>query len=500
MRASMASIAAGRAHTAVFLSLIVALTALRAATASHLPLSFDEAYFWLWSRRLAISYFEHPPLIAVAIRAGTTLLGNTSLGVRVMSLVASVAASGAVWRAAAVIFEQRTEAWIACAFFNLTLMMASQGMGATPDIFVMTASAFLLWCIAELERTQNGWWWLAAALALGGALLAKYTAFFLCLSLALWLVLTPAGRRWLMSPWPYLAGLLALAFLIPTLAWNASHGWLTFKYQFGRIGAGHGNPLHMVEFFAGQLALASPAILVLALVALGRETRDWFRGALGMSALVVWPALLYFSIHSLHDRVQGNWPSFVYPGLALLAAAAAESARGEAMRWLTRLAVPVALLILAASYLQSWTGLLPLGKTDPIARMTAVGFDRVAKAAAALAKQEHAAALVTTRYVNTGWLAFYVRPHLPVLQAAEEYRWTDAPAASPQLLNSPLLYVTEHPERELRFVQRYFSQVTFQTCVPRLWHGRSLDNFCLYVLRRLRSGRGLPRIPIAYAP
>jgi len=496
----MDSLAAGRAHTAAFLSLIVALTALRAVTAAHLPLSFDEAYFWLWSRRLATSYFEHPPLIALAIRAGTALLGDTSIGVRLTSFVASVAASWAVWRTAAIIFENRAVAWTACAFFNLTLMLTSQAMGATPDIFIMTASAFLLLSAAELERAKNRWWWLGAALALGVALLAKYTAFFLCLSLALWLVLTPAGRRWLASPWPYLSAVLAAAFLIPNLVWNAGHGWISFKYQFGRIGAGHGNPLHLLEFLAGQLALASPMILALALVALGRETRQRFQGALGMSALLVWPALLYFTVHSLHDRVQGNWPSFVYPGLALLAAAATENVHGTAMRWLARLAVPVALLILAVSYLQAWTGLVPLGKAEPVARMTAVGFDTVAKQASALAESEHAAALVTTRYVNTGWLAFYTHPHMPVLQAAEEYRWTDAPAAGQQLLNSPLLYVTEHPERELRFVRPYFSQVTFETCMPRIWGGIVVDNFCFYTLRGFRSGGRSVRIPLAYLP
>jgi 4-amino-4-deoxy-L-arabinose transferase-like glycosyltransferase len=497
---TMASLTARGAHTTAFLSLIVVLTVLRAITAAHLPLSFDEAYFWLWSKRLAISYFEHPPLIALAIRAGTALLGDTMLGVRLMSLAASVAASWAVWRAGALIFGSEKSAWTACAFFNLTLMVASQGMGATPDIFVMAASAFLLWCVAELERTENPQWWFLAALALGFALLAKYTAFFLGLSLGLWLVSTPQGRRWLGSPWPYAAGLLAAAFLLPNLVWNGTHGWISFRYQFGRIGAEQVNPLHLLEFFGAQLALASPCILAMAMLSLVRETRHRLVGRLGMAAALVWPALLYFTVHSLHDRVQGNWPSFIYPGVAILAAAAAENAQRFVTRWLTRLAVPVASLILAISYGQAWAGLFPLGKADPVARMTAVGFEPVAKKISARAETEHAAALVTTRYVNTGWLAFYVRPHLPVLQSAEEYRWTDAPVADRKLLQSPLLYVTEHPQRELRFVKRYFSQVTFRSCVPRMWRGKLVDNFCLYRLSGFHQDRRAARIPIAYLP
>ena len=45
-----------------------------------LPLSADEAYYWLWSRHLAAGYYDHPPAIAFVIRAGTLLFGDTPFG------------------------------------------------------------------------------------------------------------------------------------------------------------------------------------------------------------------------------------------------------------------------------------------------------------------------------------------------------------------------------------------------------------------------------------
>ena len=36
-----------------------------------LDLYADEAYYWMWSRRLATGYFDHPPMVAWLIRAGT---------------------------------------------------------------------------------------------------------------------------------------------------------------------------------------------------------------------------------------------------------------------------------------------------------------------------------------------------------------------------------------------------------------------------------------------
>jgi hypothetical protein len=473
------------------LLLVAVLTALRIATAAFLPLSFDESYFWLWSKRLAISYFEHPPLIAFAIRAGTTLLGDTELGVRLAPLCASVAASWAVWRAGTVLFAHTPHAWTACVYFNITLMVASQGMAATPDIFVMAAAAFLLLAIAELQRTQDGRWWVGAGLALGVAMLAKYTAFFLGLSVCLWTFATPQGRRWLKSPWLYAAALVALICLLPNLVWNEAHGWMSFKYQFGRVVAGKVGIRHIFEFVGAQLALGSPAILLLAGIGLVRAShRIAWSKPIAIAVALVWPAILYFAIHGLHDRVQGNWPSFIYPALAILAASVvSDGGQHRFVGWCQRLALPIAGVVLAVSYVQTWTGLLPLGNSDPIARMTAVGLEPVTQDISSIARSEHAIALVTTRYVTSGWLAFYVRPHLPVLQTTEGYRWSDAPAAPPTVLHKPLLYVTQHPERELREIAPYFSQVILKGCVPRMRNGVVIDTFCIYSLGGFRNGR-----------
>ena len=89
-----------------YLLAIAALTILRFIAAAFLPLSADEAYYWLWSRHLAAGYFDHPPAIAFVIRAGTMVLGNTPLGVRFGGLVLSLLASWFVWRSGQILFAR----------------------------------------------------------------------------------------------------------------------------------------------------------------------------------------------------------------------------------------------------------------------------------------------------------------------------------------------------------------------------------------------------------
>jgi len=69
-------------HEARFLAALAGLAALRLIAGALLPLSADEAYYWLWSRHLAAGYFDHPPAIAYVIRAGTLLFGSVPFGVR----------------------------------------------------------------------------------------------------------------------------------------------------------------------------------------------------------------------------------------------------------------------------------------------------------------------------------------------------------------------------------------------------------------------------------
>src|SRR5438046_10207176 len=61
---------------------IAALTLIRLSMLGTTDLTFDEAHYWMWSERLAPSYFSKGPGIAFAIRASTAIFGATDFGVR----------------------------------------------------------------------------------------------------------------------------------------------------------------------------------------------------------------------------------------------------------------------------------------------------------------------------------------------------------------------------------------------------------------------------------
>src|SRR5437868_5289786 len=86
---------------------ILALVALRLAAAAWTPLTFDEAYYWMWSRHLAGGYYDHPPMVAIVIRLGTLIAGDTELGVRLVSILLALPMSWAVYRATEILSGSR---------------------------------------------------------------------------------------------------------------------------------------------------------------------------------------------------------------------------------------------------------------------------------------------------------------------------------------------------------------------------------------------------------
>src|ERR1700688_4967630 len=190
---------------------VLALVVLRLVAAAWTPLTFDEAYYWMWSKHLAGGYYDHPPGVAVVIRLGTMMAGDTELGVRLVSILLALPMSWAVYRTAAILFGGMRLAATAAILLNVSLMAAVGTLIVTPDAPLLVASSFVLFYLAKVLETGRGAWWLAVGAAIGFALLSKYTALLFGPAVLIWLVTVPRLRRWLVSPWPYLGGLVSLA-------------------------------------------------------------------------------------------------------------------------------------------------------------------------------------------------------------------------------------------------------------------------------------------------
>jgi 4-amino-4-deoxy-L-arabinose transferase-like glycosyltransferase len=428
---------------------VLALVLLRLVAAACTPLTFDEAYYWMWSKHLAGGYYDHPPMVALVIRLGTMIAGDTEFGVRLVSVLLALPMSFAVYRSAEILFGGRRLAMTATILLNATMMAAVGTLIVTPDAPLLVASAFVLFYLAKVLETGRGLWWLMVGAAVGVALLSKYTALFFGPAILIWLIAVPKLRRWLISPWPFLGGIVSLAMFSPVLLWNADHQWVSFLKQFGRARIENFNPGFMAELIPTQIAFATPLVYILGLM--GLYALMWHhRGAYASRALInsmFWTITLYFAWHSLHSRVEANWFGPVYPAFAIAAAVAAhvqwDPRPQRVVDFCLRWAAPTAIVMFAALVLQADTGLLTFYRRDATVRSVGVGWRELAAEIEAVRLRVGAACVLAPDYGTTGWLAFYLPKGSCVAQRTQRIRWVNMPEPDPALLAGKLLFVDE---------------------------------------------------------
>ncbi len=71
-------------------------TILNVIQACTLELQGDEAYYWLYSKYLDWGYFDHPPMVALFIRIGDSIMHN-ELGLRLTTVLTSSASIYLLW-------------------------------------------------------------------------------------------------------------------------------------------------------------------------------------------------------------------------------------------------------------------------------------------------------------------------------------------------------------------------------------------------------------------
>jgi hypothetical protein len=480
---------------------VLALLVMRLSAAAWTPLTFDEAYYWIWSKHLAAGYYDHPPMVALVIRAGTTIAGDTELGVRLVSILLALPMSFAVFRSAALLFGDMRVAATATILLNVTLMAAVGTTIITPDSPLIAAASFVLFSLAKLLQTGRGAWWLAVGAAVGFGLLSKYTALFFGPAILIWLLVAPKQRRWLLSPWPYLGAIVALAMFAPVILWNAEHNWVSFVKQIGRARIEDFNPTFIAELIPIQFVFATPLVAILGAMGLYAL---YMRKAGAMPARVLidvmfWIITLYFVWHSLHARVEANWFAPVYPAFAIAAAVAGHLVAWEArpqrlsdfcLRW----ASPLAILMFVLLIVQANTGVLTAYRRDPTVRSVGVGWRTLAAQIEAARVRSGATCVLAPDYGTVSWLAFYLPHTTCVMQPTQRIRWVNIDEPDPAVLKGPLLFVDEVRPQFVPYLKDRFGQIERIAELPRKRGPLVFETYALDLLREPK-GDVLDRTP-----
>jgi undecaprenyl-diphosphatase len=306
------------------------LTAWRIYLAATLGLHQDEAYYWLWTKHLALGYFDHPPMVGYFIWL-TTILSSSEFFVRLSAILVSIILSVIVWKLSKEIFEKDAVAAGSVLLLNLYPMTMAGSIIVTPDV-----PAFLFWGLSvyfawQIFRTQSTVFWYLTGIAFGMALVSKYTTVLFAPCLFLFLIFTDE-RKHLKTIHPYLALLVSFIVFLPVVYWNSQNDWISFKFQLGH---GLSNKAvysfaNLLEYFGGQLMVLTPfawlAGFYAAIVCLFTKNK----GKLFLSLMSL-PIILFFGYASLKKSGEANWPALAYFSFTIVLSGYLFSE--EAMSW-----------------------------------------------------------------------------------------------------------------------------------------------------------------------
>jgi len=484
-------------HPGLFYVFLAAATLFRFAYSGWFELSLDEAYYWVWSNHLDLSYYDHPPMVAYLI-AATTPLAESERWVRLGAVLCASGITWLVYLIARDVFNSVRAGFAAAILLNLTPILALGALVITPD-----SPLCLFWTLAlyyghKIVDTQKPEYWYALGLAFGLAMLSKYNAALFAPAFLLFLLCSAENRHWLLRREPYLAFALSMILFLPVMYWNWTHGWVSFRFQLS-----HGfDPdlriaKNFAEFWGGQagaFGLFLFFFIVVSAVGVGwmgvKRKRDDFMYLFFMSA----PLLVFFMVNSLRTRMEGNWsiPAYIAaiaatPGFLALYRDTVSGARAKLAGGGYAFAAWFAAALLVYGHVQIVEPVFPMPQKHEISRRIYGWKTLGAEADKRLADMGGGAFIVANRYQISTLLSYYTAGHREAYITGGRGRFTYLGSAL-HLTGKNALYVSETGRTDLALLEPYFERIEPAGGLTVTRRGQLIREFVFFKCYNYRGG------------
>ncbi len=210
---------------AFFLFLLVTLI-LKLALAVSLPITTDEAYFYIWGMAPGYGYYDHPPMVGWLF----WLLLHVSDAPGWMRLVTVLLTSFIGWGIYRVIALKNEERGILAGILFMIMPVNMYGVLLTTDTpLVLWSFLSVIAFYLALERNSRRWL-VASGFFLGLAVLSKYFAALLGFSYLVYVLIYERNREGAIKI-VILYGMTLPALLL-NLAWNYNNCWGNYMFNF----------------------------------------------------------------------------------------------------------------------------------------------------------------------------------------------------------------------------------------------------------------------------
>lgn len=330
-----------------FLYTIALFTLLRIIAVAFMGLMPQDAYYTYYSDSLALSYFDHPPMVAYMIKFFMLFLGKSALSLHITDFIVTSLTLLFLYLFLKQILE-KVELKRAITLIVTAPVITILSINTTPDVPLMFFWTLSLLLGYKAIKSAEWYWWLLAGLAMGFAFDSKYTGIFLPAGMFLFLLISKEHRKQLFSYKFLLFVLAVLVAVSPVVIWNIQNDFISLKYQSADRAADLSsfkfNPALFPGFLGSQLLLALPAFLIATYASALLIVKKFFKREkieehILFAASFAIPMLFAFTAISFVYWVKINWIMPVFLSGTVLAATYLKS--NKVIRWQTLFSIVV---------------------------------------------------------------------------------------------------------------------------------------------------------------
>lgn len=203
--------------------MIVIVGLLSFAQITLTPITYDEAYYWMYSNFLSFGYYDHPPMVAILIWFGE-LFGHGVFFTRVVFMFMGFATMYLMTE----MIDKSKRSLLLLLFFLFPLLSASL-IFSLPDTPLLFFSV-LLWYLTEKYQKEDS---VKLSVYIGVAIAALFYSKYHGLLIVL-LTLIP-NRNFLKRKTFYLIIIITILLYLPHMYWQYQNDFVSFKFHlFGR--------------------------------------------------------------------------------------------------------------------------------------------------------------------------------------------------------------------------------------------------------------------------
>ncbi len=282
---------------------------------SDIPLHFDEAQYWGWSKNLEWGYYSKPPMLAWLIRLNNYYCGETEFCIRLSTPILYFISSIFVFLSVKILTKSNLSSGFGATVFNLMPGITFSTFISNTDVPLIFFSSLFSFIFLKIYTSKSTSYfnYIFLGIVFGLGFLSKYAMTYLLFSIFIISLLFTGIKEKFLNKKSLIFFLTFLLIIIPHLFWNYNNGFVTFNHTAENTNFKHIN-LNFKEpflFLFSQFIVFGiyPFYLILRLTV---KLKSLDEQNIVLLIFFLTPILL-ISILSLFSRANANWAAVSFP-------------------------------------------------------------------------------------------------------------------------------------------------------------------------------------------